>query len=193
MFSACCGGLGTCVAHGLIPAELTARLARDVCGESLLCAPSALVQNPSFVLQSCAAYGGREGRCIAACLPDVAGQANRLEQASCQPGELCAPCFDPLSGEDTGVCRFGADPGPHEPAGAFGRCCGDTGRGVPRQVLARSLADSDLRRLGNDVCAEPNTLCVPQAMLNDANATPAHCQAAGELEGRCVSSCIPEV
>lgn len=91
-FGMCCAGFGTCVPRGLIPPELAPHLAQAECGEALLCAPEAAVTDAAYQPAVCVASGGAQGRCLLACLPEVATVAALLVQATCALGELCVPC-----------------------------------------------------------------------------------------------------
>lgn len=92
-FGMCCGGFGACVPRGLVPPELAPQLAQAECGEALLCAPQAAVTDAAYRPVVCAASESVEGRCLLACLPEVASIAVLLRQATCSPGELCVPCL----------------------------------------------------------------------------------------------------
>jgi hypothetical protein len=88
----CCAGFGTCVPRGLVPAEFAPHLASAECGEALLCAPEAAVTDAAYQPVACAAQTGVPGRCLLACLPEVAPLASFLTQSTCALGELCVPC-----------------------------------------------------------------------------------------------------
>lgn len=191
-FGACCGGLGTCVPEGIAPDGLSSRLSQGECNEALLCAPSAWVEDPKAVAPACRTAGSREGRCLPACMPDVAAQADGLHRESCDEGLLCVPCFDPLNGQDTQACRLGAD-SPHEPARLFETCCSERGRCVPSDSLLASIQPQDAQRLGADSCHEDHTLCLPSRWLKDTGPEPETCSTLGEREGRCLPACLPEV
>jgi hypothetical protein len=178
--------------QALAPEDL-ARVGGDSCrAEDALCVPERWLDTPRAPPERCRAAGDLEARCLPNCLPDVAKRAGDLQQRSCQAGELCVPCFDPRSGEDSGASRVGADQ-PEEPPCTFGSCCDGRGRCVPREVLLLSAAASDLTGLGNDVCAGADNLCVPQPWLATPRPTAAPCRAPGDLEGRCMSTCLPRV
>jgi hypothetical protein len=125
-------------------------------------------------------------------LPDVAKQRDRLQRAGCMDGELCVPCYDPRSGEDSGACRIGADMPVAAPR-RFDACCAGRARCVPREVLLLSATDSDLAVLGTDSCSGSNTYCVPEAWLATPRPVPSACRAPGDLEGRCLSTCLAQV
>ena len=91
-FGVCCAGFGTCVPRGLVPPELAPHLARAECGEALLCAPEVAVTDAAYRPALCVANGGGAGRCLLACLPEVASVAALLVQSTCELGELCVPC-----------------------------------------------------------------------------------------------------
>jgi len=190
LFSTCCGGSGTCVPSTSVSSEQTTRVAQDSCAEDLLCVPTGLAESEDYVPPTCRAYGQSEGRCLAGCLPEVAKRAERLEQNGCGMGELCVPCFDPVTGEASEACNIGADPGPSEPASLFARCCGDRGTCIPDGIIETGQRE----RLSADSC-DPAThsLCVPQVWVEDPDAKPTTCRAYGDIEGRCLSDCLGEV
>jgi hypothetical protein len=111
----CCGALGLCVFEGLVSEQVAAHLDQNSCQEPLLCVPTAWILDPTQPPSSCRTAQGLEGRCLPSCLPALATRAAALQQGSCQDGELCAPCYDPASGEDTRACHIDPDPGPSEP------------------------------------------------------------------------------
>ncbi len=209
-FANCCGRRGRCVPRELLresadPAQI-ARLGEDTCDEDeeALCVPEAWLDaslmGEDLRLSPCHALGQSEGRCVSSCLPDIAAQQDQLERASCAEGELCAPCYHPLSGEDTGVCRLGDD-APQAPPKLLSSCCDTRGRCVPRELLESAQPAETLSQLGPDTCGAADgteALCVPAAWL-DTDSTlqsgPAlePCRSLGQFEGRCLSTCLPKL
>lgn len=164
MFSPCCGDLGTCIARGLVPVELAGRLPVDVCGAALACAPTAYVDDPAHLAPACTALATREGRCLPACVVSAAAGVGRLEQATCQWGELCVPCFNPITGENTGACSVAPDT-PHQPAQPFERCCG-AGADAAGVCIPDVLLSVEQRgALLPDTCSDPTARCVPLQLL----------------------------
>ncbi|MFT3924790.1 MAG: hypothetical protein QM778_19810 [Myxococcales bacterium] len=182
--SPCCGGLGTCVPSGLVPSDQASLLTRDSCvEENTLCAPSVLMDDQAKP-STCSSVAGYEGRCLPACLPSIAAKASKLPADVCQIGEVCAPCFDPFDGSDSGACRIHGD-APAQPAATFSQCCGELGTCVPSSLVG---AD-DASRLPKDSCAQADSLCVPKAFL-DSSFVPPSCRSLGNSEGRCVATCM---
>jgi hypothetical protein len=188
-FAVCCGGLGTCVARGLVADSQKAQLSQDTCSESLLCVPSELVLRGPLHPQVCLAEAtGAEGRCLPACLPEVATRQG-VRQDGCAAGQLCAPCYDPLSGESTGACQLGKDPGPTEPPVVFAACCEGLGRCVP-EVLVPSEQQKNLASAG----CEEDALCVPTDLAADTTwRAPVCTDPQSDAEGRCLPACLPNV
>jgi hypothetical protein len=190
-YASCCDEAGTCVPAALVSKELAGRLERGACESALLCAPRKFFDQPDLLPARCDSDG--EGRCLSHCLPEVAERSSQLEQASCDADELCVPCFDPRTREDTQACRLNGD-APVEPPRSYETCCVDRGRCVPRAVLSRRESAEDLERLGPDTCDEAQTaLCVPAAWLEDTGSRATTCRTPDQLEGRCLLDCLPEV
>ena len=189
-FAACCGGLGVCVASGLVAPDALRGLSRDRCRTDLVCAPrELLVRGPGAPPRCSVSATGAEGRCLPACLPAVASQPG-LRQDGCSAGQLCAPCYDPLNGAATSACQLGADPGPSEPAVVFEACCGTLGRCVPGELVD----EDDRPRLERAECQAEQALCAPLELARDRSWQPQPChEAVSGTEGRCLPACLPEV
>lgn len=191
LFDSCCDGRARCVPLDLVDVAERDRLEQGSCTlAGTACAPVALIDAAAGGPASCrVATTGAEGRCLSDCLPEVASQAERLEQASCTDHERCVPCFDPVDGEATGACGFGDD-GPREPPVVFGTCCESLGRCVPGDLVEPDLAE----RLGSDQCEDASLLCVPGRMVEDEDARFEPCTTTGlGAEGRCLPACLPDV
>ena len=190
IFASCCSGAGTCVPTSSVRDQYIEKVSQDTCGNALMCVPTGLAESQKYVPPSCRSYGQIEGRCLPSCLPDVAKRAGRLLQDGCAEANLCVPCFDPVTSESTGACDVGGDHGPREAPTPFAACCGDQGRCVPASIIEAHAR----KNLGADSC-EPATdsLCVPNVWVENQSAKPSTCRAHGNLEGRCLSECLPEV
>jgi hypothetical protein len=188
-FTKCCSGNGSCVPTNLVPTASAALLDRNTCaGTGVLCAPDKL-SDPLYKAATCTSLAGAEGRCVADCVPSVAAQASRLPKASCDTGELCAPCYDPLTGLATGACTINGDQ-PTKAAVLFDKCCSDLGHCVPKSALTSTQQG----QLAADTCTAASDLCAPDVFAV-ANKTADTCRALGSLnaEGRCVPTCVPSI
>jgi hypothetical protein len=187
VFSPCCNDIGLCVPEGLVPADQRDQLGPDVCtDEEYLCAPTDLI-DPEFTPPTCTSVAGAEGRCLPDCLPDIQAQADRLPQDTCAEHHLCAPCYDPLTGEDTGACTLNGD-APTEPPVTFDRCCSDRGACVPSDLVP----EEQQSQLGQDTCSDADALCAPDSLIDPEN-TPDYCPSIGGGEGRCLPDCLPDI
>jgi hypothetical protein len=161
--SACCSGAGICIPTLFAPVEVAERLAQDSCSADALCAPLVLVASEGAAIDSCRAAGDLESRCLPSCLPEVAQRAARLQQRDCDRDQRCVPCYDPLTGADTGACRNRGDQ-PREAPRTFERC-GSTpaaqGFCVPLELLSPAQIDV----LPVTGCSPPGTRCVPDTFL----------------------------
>jgi hypothetical protein len=184
-FAHCCSDRGYCVPPSLA-GSLASNLLKDSCSSGLLCAPTALT-DPTFKPKSCASLDGAEGRCLSTCLGgQVAQQGDRLPTAGCGPDEVCAPCFDPITGESTPACSINGDK-PANPPYRFPACC-DNGAGAKVGVCVMpALAGSQASMLQQDTCAS-GRLCAPIKKAEDPNYKFKRCTGLGA--GACVPSCI---
>lgn len=192
LFSDCCQALGKCVPSSLIATAERARLASDSCRSGELCVPSVLASEPEYVFASCTESSlSAEGRCLPACLPDVAARAAQLRQDGCANGELCAACYEPIAGAESGACELGGDPGPQKPALTYPHCCNDAGRCIARE----RVPEAQRSRLNGDGCSSAGApLCVPLTLAQHPDAPPASCHdTATGAEGRCLMRCLPGV
>ena len=195
-FDPCCGGIGSCVPESLVPPAQQSLLGTDTCsGSGTLCAPTELITS-TFQPPECNSIGGFEGRCLPACLPDIAAQASRLPQDTCASTHLCAPCFDPITGVDTGACSLNGDM-PNGPPQTFDKCCNGIGSCVPPSLVPP--AQQSL--LGQDTCSGSTDLCAPDD-LADSSFVPPTCTVwpSGDgnppdedFEGRCLPACLPDI
>jgi hypothetical protein len=179
-----------CIGTGAIQAtsgEAVAAALAD-CDADNKCVPIKLVQTQGKVIpKTCRSLNDAEGRCLSNCIPQVAQQASQLPRDTCDEGELCAPCFDPRTGELTAACVQGCDPGPVEPAKPFPECC--DGRGV---CVGADLAGDQASSLDAGSCSGDGELCAPRE-LTDPTFKPTTCRSVNDAEGRCLSTCVPVV
>jgi hypothetical protein len=173
------------------------RLGHDTCTEEeALCVPSDWLDPGEPSAPSCRALQTYEGRCLPECLPDVRARAEQVRRDDCRDGDLCVPCFDPLTGESTGACALGRD-APADPPQPFAACCaqGALSRGhcVPNRALHSFARAADVALLGRDSCAGEDSSCVPNDFLGSDPVAPAVCRGLGNLEGRCMSECLPSI
>jgi hypothetical protein len=189
-FESCCKGRGSCVPDFVVEPKWRSSLGADTCAESdKVCIPNEFYDVHGFIPKTCAAAGGGEGRCLAECIPMVATQADRLVKSSCSEGSLCVPCFDPVTGVDTGACALSNDPGPTKPAYRFPECCGGLSMCIPGEIVP----PDQQTLVGHDACAEPEQWCVPKAYVASEATPPAQCTSWKFAEGRCLPACLPQV
>ncbi len=157
---ACCPG-AHCLPASVIDPGLTDDLAPCAADPTQLCVPDDLIASAGeFVPATCDSLLGAEGRCLSTCLPRIAAQTDALPRSTCGPNELCAPCYDPTTGEDTGACRVSCDPGPSRPPTMAVTCCHDDGHCVPP-----AAAGADADQLGMDTCPA-GLLCAPDVLAS---------------------------
>jgi hypothetical protein len=130
---------------------------------------------------ACRAPGDLEGRCLPACLPAVAANERALRRTTCESGELCAPCFDPLTVEDSGVCHIAGD-APVDAGRGFERCCTGAGHCVPDELLTSAQRDG----LPVDTCTTKATHCAPTQLQTGLTA----CTSGFGRRGACIPECL---
>lgn len=190
-FASCCSGNGSCVPTSVVPSQYVSLLGTDTCtGSGDLCAPTKF-QDLTYVPPHCNSIGGLEGRCIPDCIPAVQKQASFLPKDSCATGELCAPCYDPINGSNTGACTVNGDKPTADAPVTFPTCCTDRGHCVP----TTALSSQQQTLLGQDTCSSGN-LCAPD-IFADSQQTAQTCTALTTIglsaEGRCIPDCVPAV
>ncbi|MEZ4401688.1 MAG: hypothetical protein R3B06_16800 [Kofleriaceae bacterium] len=190
-----CGPDAHCLSLILVPDEMRSRLAE--CPASTdKCVPDDFIRTGgAFVPATCASVGGAEGRCLSKVLPEIAAQANLLQQGTCGDNEVCAPCWNPLDQTDTGACHLSCDPGPTMGPTQLPACCDGRGTCVPT-----SAAGANADRLGQDTCTDDGMVCAPNVFL-EPGFVPATCETgliqnlfgSRYAEGRCLPDCLPDV
>jgi hypothetical protein len=193
-FESCCSGNGHCVPVDLLDysAEQLAPLGKDSCDpdQNALCIPQVLIENPNFTPEVCTSIASSEGRCLPKCLPGIEKLPLQLPQDICTDDFVCAPCYDPITGELTDACTMPNDPGPSSDAVVFDTCCKGSGSCVTKDVLTE---DQSLM-LGEDNCEkDKDLLCVPSVFTSADGYKPQTCVSLNRNEGRCVPDCLPDV
>lgn len=202
--SRCCAGMGVCkgdvsegIGHGFphdtcsADAELRCvpnmREVAAASGDSDAGAPMAFDSCRVSFPGAPADFPDYEGRCLPACFAKANPIAGRLSQSTCVSGELCAPCFDPLTGQSTGSCELQGDQPTESPPEAFGECANGLGFCVP--AFAAGAQAMQLTQL---TCKQ-GELCGPKNKVADPNACFAHCNAGEFGPGACVPAFLASV
>ncbi|HTJ41783.1 MAG TPA: hypothetical protein VL463_06785 [Kofleriaceae bacterium] len=195
-----CGADAHCLADALVPPAMAAKLA--ACPDNVSkCVPDVFIAaGGNYIPATCHSVAGAEGRCLSKVLPDVQAKATLLPKDTCTDNELCAPCYDPLSGMDTGACHLSCDPGPGAGPTKLPTCCDGRGTCVPS-----SAAGDKASQLGQDSCPDAmggadQLICAPDVFLMPGYKPPA-CDTGllGVLlgdkfkPGVCLPDCIPAV
>lgn len=132
------------------------------------------------------------------CVPEIQTKAAFLPQDTCPDMHLCAPCFDPVTGDSTGLCEFNGDTPTDAPV-VFDECCVQTspagapvtyGTCAPAEILPPDKADL----LIAETCTQEGTKCVPLEFVENPDFKFAPCIATGLLgmsrPGGCVKDCL---
>jgi hypothetical protein len=199
-FAHCCDDRGRCVSRDVLQSHIAAsdlnRLGTDTCSDAAdACVPKTWLDSSQPLPTPCRALAKLEGRCLPACLPEVSARADQLRMDGCDTGELCVPCFDPLTGEDTGACKIGADPGPSEPPMLFASCCMSGGVAQGTCVPNSLLPDTQRAALPAGQCASSDEVCVPNALVHMNGTQLPACNGLANLglngaPGLCLNDCF---
>lgn len=68
-------------------------------------------------------------------------------------------------------------------------CCGGAGTCIPSGFIPQGLE----ARFDSEECGSEALVCAPNSVLFEPDPTPVSCRAPGDLEGRCLSTCLPSV
>lgn len=186
----CCHALGLCVPDGDLSSDQRALLQRDSCqSERELCAPVALLDKQPFVPKTCHSVLNAEGRCLPDCMSTLAHQGERLPRDVCDTHELCAPCFDPITGNATGSCSLGADTGPRESPQLFASCCG-AGKDPAALCVPQSYVPAG-KTLPQASCPA-DLRCLPRSQVLDPSAKLPSCMTDVRGTGVCLAQCIAD-
>lgn len=98
-FPACGDALGYCIATSLAGSATLPQLS---CPAGEVCAPKQRVTEPDSCFAHCSSIAGA-GACVPTFLVPMDSRS-LLQQGTCLMGELCSPCFNPLTQMRTGAC-----------------------------------------------------------------------------------------
>jgi hypothetical protein len=208
-FPACspaCSG-AHCIPAALVPTADQSQLASCMSnGSPGFCAPDTFIESDGEgVPPTCTSVAGAEGRCLSTCLPEIASEADVLPQSTCAAGSLCAPCYDPVAADPmtpTGACSLACDK-PAKPPTII--TCPYTGPPIidPSKFPACSpscngahCVPSSLVPMADQsqLATCPGGFCAPDSITQSGGeAVPPTCVSVAGSEGRCLSTCLPEI
>lgn len=199
---------GRCVDTNQVPEGQRELLAACATPYPSLCVPvGMLVYDGRHKPTECVSIAGLEGRCTSECVPQVREQALVLPTEGCADGERCAPCYDPTTGASSGACETSHCDAPNDPQPDFCAWNYDANPIVDLSVLEpcpTSVCDQPSHCMPNALVPEhqrdllgacdAERKCVPDTLIVSGGNRPAPtCTSIGGAEGRCQSTCIPEV
>jgi hypothetical protein len=187
-----------CLQKSLVPAAMQSELADCPNAADGMCVPDVFIESGgNFISPTCTSIFGAEGRCLDEVIPQVAAQLSQLPQATCATYERCVPCTNPLDGTTTGACALSCDPGPTTPPITLQACCDQNGASAGLCIPKTSIPTAEQPNLGQDVCTDAATLCVPKEMTNQSTFKPPTCTGqgligifTGSYTGVCLSKCL---
>jgi hypothetical protein len=227
-FTVCKGTKGTsgrCIPSSALGPE-SDKFEQASCASGQSCLPDQLVkEGTSIQLQKCTGVLNSEGRCFWPLAKDIIANYDILKGSSqgCSDGMICAPCVNPLTQQETGICNIGGAAG----GGGDGGACGgtpDSSRGdggAPAPAAGKcpqvdpiiDVSSFSVEDCGADMlCVDANIVppaeaaqltqlkscakgkCVPKKSVERAgNYVPKSCRSTGDSEGRCLNVGIPKI
>ncbi len=179
------------------------------CGDGTCVADDFIATGGVFTPQRCTSISGAEGACLSVCAPKVAEKAALLPQDVCEDSERCVPCISPLDNLPTGACNLAytceegyLDAPDDDPPGPT---CPHQGPPIIDPQTLEPCQGCGLGHcLGNDkipadkldmfAACDAYQRCVPDAFIAAAgNYVPPTCASIAGVEGRCLSTCLPDV
>lgn len=209
MTPCCDNGEAYCRPGDIVSADLAGQLAS--CDGGGVCVPAAYMGS-GYNPKACTSIAGAEGACVSVCVEKVKLLQNLLPQDICAGNERCAPCVDPTDGTDSGACNAvvceEATQGPGQPGDDVDEPPADPCVNPPQLIdpalfpvccpgshcVPAALVPADQKAL-LDTCGDKGEgYCVPAAIIaTGGKFTPTPCTSVGGSEGRCMSTCIPQV
>jgi hypothetical protein len=184
----CCHALGRCQAAAELAPNRAALFSKDSCDlDGALCVPAALSGDAASAPKTCRSVLDAEGRCLPDCISNLALQAARLPKDVCAEHEVCAACFDPVTGDATGYCALGGDSGPRESPRVFANCC-DVQTDAQALCVPQSYVPAGVV-MPRGTC-DATSFCVPRAWASDPSAKPNYCTDDVRGRGICVPQCV---
>ena len=187
--TACCqdeGGQAHCLDESKATDGLKAKMAK--CSGGGLCVPDHILKNGNKVKKCTTQFTGPNapGACRSLCIPEVKERKSLLKQLDCDPGEVCAPCINPLTGQPSGACPDEAeekkreedckkgngggapagDAGPATPAPEAKKCCEDKGTCVSKDLLKPEQQE----KTNSKGCEAETQKCVPTEIVDAVRA-----------------------
>jgi hypothetical protein len=206
-FPACACAGSHCVPSALVPKDQQAKLLTCDGG---FCVPDETIASKGLgVPKTCTSIGGAEGRCLSTCLPVIAKRASLLPTDVCGAGQVCAPCYDPTASDPnapTGACEVACDKPAKPPVKLscphkgppivdpkkFEACTGACGgaRCLPADMVP---ASQQSKLAGCKTKGNPGFCVMDETIASAQNYVPPTCKSIAGAEGRCLSTCLPEI
>ncbi len=162
-----------------------------------VCVPEdALRYAGAYTPTSCSIGGpsGLEGRCLPSfVIPEESFDriANLPKDPICGAEELCAPCFDPLTGEDTGACSVSKCDAPVDTTPGFDTCLEGRGQCVSPSIILAMNPEQSTDNLRQRDC-DSEAVCVPNRLLAQPTVYQ-ECTATFSGRGTCLDVDVLEV
>ncbi len=213
--TSCCPDYGGAHCVDAVPGELAAFV--EGCDGGGYCVPDDFIATGGvFTPKSCTSMSAAPGVCLSACIPEVAQYVALLPQDVCKESERCVPCVNPLDNQVTGACDLsftcddvggggGGDDPPPVDDGDDPTTCEHEGtpvldpaalpacpNGCAGHCLSNALVPADQQ--GDLEACDGSNLCVPDELIaTGGDYLLDTCESIAGSEGRCVSTCLPQV
>ncbi len=211
--AACCEDKGA-QGHCLEDEKATAGIRKNMsqCTGGGWCVPDSVLKTGGKPKKCTTQFSGPNapGACRSLCIPEVYEKKDLLKQQDCDPGEVCAPCINPLTGQPSGACpneedekkaeddckekqeeggsSSTGDGGATPPGPPPKKCCEDRGTCLAKDIVP----EKNQSNTNSNGCDAETQKCVPTEMMGGnykgAKCTPNFLLGGGA--GVCLSTCL---
>lgn len=211
------GSKGRCVPTGTL-GDFAETFEKADCKGASACVPEDLVREGTKIkLKDCTAVLNSPGKCFWPLAAQVIENYDLLKSATkdqCEGDQICAPCADPRTGQETGVCDLGKDSGGDCKGDGAEKKSGGASKPAPaacpqvEPILEESAFKQDSCG-SNMLCVEEGLVgadrakllskcstgvCAPKkSVLRGGNYVPKTCKSLAGAEGRCSNIGVPDV
>lgn len=210
------GSKGRCVPTGTL-GNFADTFEKADCKGASACVPEDLVREGTKIkLKDCTAVLKAPGKCFWPLAAQVIENYDLLKSATkdqCEGDQICAPCADPRTQQETGVCTLGGDSGGADcksdgaktsaPSKAAPAACPQVEPILEESAFKQDSCGTNMLCVESALVGEDRAkllttcstgVCAPKkSVLRGGNYVPKTCKSIAGAEGRCSNVGVPDV